>query len=791
MNQTNNKRVVLGIQNLKKYFLNKGNINKAVDGVSFDLHEGEIVGLIGESGSGKTTIGRALLRLYESYNGFVSLNGKIISGKRISRKTLREMRRNIQIIFQDPYAALNGQKNIYSILKEPLVVNKIIHEQTKKLFKNRLNIKKVFKTELAIKVLEVEIKNQELLYSLAKPYVDRWSKLLPQLKFDSNISADDNFNLLFSYLDEEQKLNTSVINQMYDGLSELLNYYYQLQDQFLKKEFYYDDSHLVSAQEELTKIKLGKKFAPEILIEKNNLKTTKKELKLLIQEQKDLVRNAKNVYINYIDEFKNERKLNQIERLNSMQMKNFRRFHSLELLNNKMISIVANFKHNYQHLSFEDAQTIVGELQKYSKEYYNENFQNDVFDKNIDFATKFLNFKFNDSEWKQKNDSNLNRFKTEISKKREEIRALKLKIHSQKTSADFAGIHLNARLKVAELKKNILKTINAHHAENCKQVKVLDTKIRNLNQQYLAEVTEPKKNLDKIFFEKNKEFKLFYAKNYVSENETRKSQQKISATILNAYETRLKDKYESLKSFKIEKQYLSKDIFSLKLLFGYSWAPSIHKEHSWKHTVLDILLWPLVFVRTRGLLMKSKIYGALEDVGLLKQFAYRYPHEFSGGQRQRIVIARALITQPSVVVADEPIASLDISIQAQVVNLLKDLCLQKNIAMLFIAHDLSMIEYIANRVEIIHLGKIVEAGETPEIYANPIHPYTNNLFKAVPKISNANKKFENIKFETEYLKEQVYPNVPTDHKIKEDHIVYGTDDQIKKWTNQPKANEEN
>ncbi|UWV93184.1 ABC transporter ATP-binding protein [Mycoplasmopsis cynos] len=201
--------------------------------------------------------------------------------------------------------------------------------------------------------------------------------------------------------------------------------------------------------------------------------------------------------------------------------------------------------------------------------------------------------------------------------------------------------------------------------------------------------------------------------------------------------------------------------------------------------LLDFILNPFKLWRIKKLFVKSTIYKSLEDVGLLKQFAYRYPHEFSGGQRQRIVIARALITQPKVIVADEPIASLDISIQAQVVNLLKDLCEQKNIGMIFIAHDLSMIEYIADRVQIMHLGKVVESGDTIQIYKNPLHPYTINLFKAIPKISNANEKFKDVKFELEYMKDQQYPNIPNVYAVssEKNHFIYATAKQFNKWVN--------
>jgi peptide/nickel transport system ATP-binding protein len=150
-------------------------------------------------------------------------------------------------------------------------------------------------------------------------------------------------------------------------------------------------------------------------------------------------------------------------------------------------------------------------------------------------------------------------------------------------------------------------------------------------------------------------------------------------------------------------------------------------------TLLQIVGEPLSAFGTRGRELEERVAQLLELVGLRPQYMRRYPHAFSGGQRQRIGIARALALQPKLIVADEPVSALDVSIQAQVLNLLKQLQHQLGLAYLFISHNLSVVEYIAHRVGVMYVGQLVELAETRELFGRPLHPYTEALMSAVPK----------------------------------------------------------
>ncbi len=171
---------------------------------------------------------------------------------------------------------------------------------------------------------------------------------------------------------------------------------------------------------------------------------------------------------------------------------------------------------------------------------------------------------------------------------------------------------------------------------------------------------------------------------------------------------------------------------------------------------------------------KKRVYDLLETVGLSKEHANRYPHEFSGGQRQRIGIARALAVEPEFIIADEPISALDVSIQAQVVNLLLKLQRERGITFLFIAHDLSMVKYISDRIALMHFGKIVEIGPAEEIYQNPLHDYTKSLLSAIPQ---PDPESERSRKRFSYIHDEANNHLRQLHEIRPQHFVFSTEEE--------------
>ncbi|MEA4920092.1 MAG: ATP-binding cassette domain-containing protein [Clostridiaceae bacterium] len=195
-------------------------------------------------------------------------------------------------------------------------------------------------------------------------------------------------------------------------------------------------------------------------------------------------------------------------------------------------------------------------------------------------------------------------------------------------------------------------------------------------------------------------------------------------------------------------------------------------------TILEIIGEGL---RVRGIKDKDEIqkrvYDILDKVGLTREHASRYPHEFSGGQRQRIGIARAIIINPSMVIADEPVSALDVSVQAQVINLLNDLKEELGLTILFIAHNLSVVKYFSDRVGVMYKGKLLEVANASEIYSKPLHPYTKSLLSAIPEPNPITERYRE-RFSYDPSMHDYTNEKPSMTEVFPEHFVYASPSEI-------------
>ena len=204
-------------------------------------------------------------------------------------------------------------------------------------------------------------------------------------------------------------------------------------------------------------------------------------------------------------------------------------------------------------------------------------------------------------------------------------------------------------------------------------------------------------------------------------------------------------------------------------------------------TVRDIIAEGLVINGiTDKEYINEKVYEILETVGLVREHADRYPHEFSGGQRQRIGIARAVIMQPEMIIADEPISALDVSIQAQVINLLNELRDRLGLTILFIAHDLSVVKYFSDRIGVMYFGKMVELADSDELFKNPLHPYTKSLLSAIPLPDPIYEKQRTRIIYNPIAEHDYSVDAPTFREITPGHFVRCNDAEEEKYKKQIK-----
>ncbi len=179
--------------------------------------------------------------------------------------------------------------------------------------------------------------------------------------------------------------------------------------------------------------------------------------------------------------------------------------------------------------------------------------------------------------------------------------------------------------------------------------------------------------------------------------------------------------------------------------------------------------------------IRKEVVRALNMVGLVEEHADRYPHEFSGGQRQRIGIARAIVMNPEIIIADEPISALDVSIQAQVINLLNNLRNEMNLTILFIAHDLAVVKYFSDRIAVMYFGKMVELADADELFEHPMHPYTRALLSAIPTPDPRTEKHRTREVYVPALEHDYSEQKPTFREVRPNHWVLCNDEEMRKY----------
>ena len=328
--------------------------------------------------------------------------------------------------------------------------------------------------------------------------------------------------------------------------------------------------------------------------------------------------------------------------------------------------------------------------------------------------------------------------------------------------------------------------IAAARADAAKKIKALRAE-KNVSDARKAEI---QKEIQKI----NEELGAVVDKNRALINEAKADSKKVDKqyveSLLKELEAEYAEKFKAAEGDEEQLKILKKEynnrcrvakksrlITQIQMIFQ---DPSASLDP--RMTVRDIIAEGLVI---NGITDKDyineKVYEILETVGLVREHADRYPHEFSGGQRQRIGIARAVIMQPEMIIADEPISALDVSIQAQVINLLNDLRERMGLTILFIAHDLSVVKYFSDRIGVMYFGKMVELADSDELFKNPLHPYTRSLLSAIPLPDPVYEK-QRTRIHYNPIAEHDYSvDTPSFREITPGHFVHCNDMEEEKY----------
>lgn len=883
------KKDLLKVKNLNMLFKVRGVYKKGLDNINFSIDEGDFYGVIGESGSGKTTTGKCIIRLYQPSSGVIEFDNKLISQKRLTSSKNKWMRQNIQMIFQDPMSSMDPIHNILKIVSEPLVINKIVQTEAKKFIKDVLRVNNFFKVEFFLhnrKIQnDIELKYNSSIVRIMQQTIDKIKKIDPN-KF---LKTEDIIESISFHIDDMLDEYQDLLSKAYKGFDSQRDYINSLIDRYEKNDLSEIDLKLDELNKKIKFHSNRIRYSQKQLDVRNKIKKLIKEKEnyedefnnlyfvdnfdlrnVAIHKIKSDINNFKqNLYtsknkIDYLYFLANIKFNEMLKKSLEFVFKNkYLESYEIETINNEVTNICTSmmnevlFSIQELKISFDSGNVVkkneiitfteglislLNEL-KYKNllttKINNYKINNDI----INWLHKIINYLELDKKSSEKSKyikdpksffellDNIRNEYTNLSNKRYEEHVKKISdfsLNIQNLKVEEDGLKLNFNNVVKYFYSLRLKSELFIQNEHSKKVPIFESKnekeIEKILEQYKNEFDANNENffnelvdytfsfyeLKKIIAKRKEVFderqKLIdnawkdikenckeqdeindkvrlFRKGYLSHKKELNILVNMLIKNCSSHEVALiKDFKEKNDRKSLNKSLLKSIQQKFKSLssieFEYDSCLDRYKLLT-KLFISNDLYGHLLYPAIKDLLIKEKVFKALSDVGLKHEHAYRYPHEFSGGQRQRIVIARALITKPKLIIADEPISALDVSIQSQVINIMKKLAEEQGVTIMFIAHDLSMVSYACNKLIIMHNGRIVEKGSVEKIFKNPIHPYTKSLFKSIPELSKIHVNLASFNDVMDYDKDYSPINKPSFYNVGncDDHQVFVTKNQ--------------
>ncbi|AGM24990.1 ATP-binding cassette domain-containing protein [Spiroplasma chrysopicola] len=724
-----NEDIMLRVRDVVVQFRQKQKRVNAVKGASFDIYRGEIFSIVGESGSGKTTIGRAIAGIEQIKEGAVYMNNKIIRGK-----------------------APNLLKNTLFIQERV----RLITANNTLLLKNLEG----YINELKIRYYQYfeNVRYNPTTKQLT-PYLNKDYQSIAEAKGTyQTIFAHDKAGKHFRILQEQIENNIYLLTIILKKYQALIRFVDKLNE-------YIPDLDLALETALTNLLKANSKLCQELILSAQQLYTL---LEIIVKLHNDLSSTSSAGEIKkYFEEV--------FETIRSVleQRHEYLKKHQILKQNNKQLYLLLAPQRERQKI-----------IKNYHKRYF--------------VRAKDLNVLLDQQE---KNGLNTATKKTELSQLRQKVGVL-------------ANLNINPNL-IDELLIVLTNTNNGDVKKTLNNLTV--NEVGKKLAEYLAPFGNDLFRLTRVVKE------LIYFKKY---------QVYCDLTIINLYNQLMNKPQLSVEQFNEVKQLLDllelpifDDIITKSPLFktpsqaenrqnkkkiqmvfqdpsaslndrisveeiigeGLEAFPEIYKNDEARNLYLEFYNANLAENEATMTLKEVKdldvkrflILNMIKEVGLLPEHLSRYSHEFSGGQRQRIGIARALIMKPEFIIADEPISALDVSIRAQILNLLKKFQSQINLTYIFVAHDLSVVRFIADRIAVIYHGQLVELAPAEELFINPLHPYTRALLSAIPLPNpNLEKNREHYIYDPEIEHYDYHYALPEFHEVTPNHFVYGNKREI-------------